>query len=82
MEDTDVIANRQLILLGLNIQKYRKLANLTQAELAEKAKLGLSAISRLENANRYTNSETLTILKVAIALNINPQKLFDFKDDM
>ena len=72
-------ANEQLIQVGLNVEFYRKLENLTQAELAERSGVGISAISRLENSNLYTNSELLTILKIAIALDINPAKLFEFR---
>ena len=73
------MANEQLIQIGLNVRFYRDLVNLTQAELSERAEISISALSKLENSNQYNNSELLTLLKIAIALDINPAKLFEFR---
>ena len=82
MDNAKIIkkANKQLIQIGLNVRTYRVMDSLTQAELAERAGLSVSAISKLENANVYTNSELVTILKIAMALNVHPSKLFEFRD--
>jgi len=73
-------ANGQLIQIGLNVRFYRGLQDLTQAKLAERASVSISAISRLENASGITSSELMTLLKVAIALDIHPSKLFEFRE--
>ena len=54
--------------VGGEIQKLRKAASLTQAELAEKAGLAQSHISRLENGEHTATH--LTLEKIAQALNI------------
>jgi len=72
--------NEQLLQIGLNVRFYRGLQNITQAELAERASVSISATSRLENANAYTNSELMTLLRIAIALDIHPSKLFEFRE--
>lgn len=54
--------------LGLAIKQYRKLNNLTQQELAEKANISRSYLADVEK-NRY-NPSLDTLNKIAEALNI------------
>lgn len=60
-----------------NIKKYRKLANLTQQELADKIEVSMHYISQIESAkpNKYF---TLVIIgRIADVLNIDIRQLFD-----
>lgn len=64
-------------LLGLNIAYYRKLHGLTQEQLAERAKVDLTTIGKLETA--IVGASLDTIFEIADALEIEPIKLFDFR---
>ena len=60
-----------------NIKKYRKLANLTQQELADLIDVSMHYIQQIETAkpNKYF---TLVIIgRIADALNIDIRQLFD-----
>ena len=60
-----------------NIKKYRKMANLTQQELADKIDVSMHYISQIESArpNKYF---TLVIIgRIADVLNIDIKQLFD-----
>lgn len=60
-----------------NIKKYRKLANLTQQELADLVDVSMRYIQQIETAkpNKYF---TLVIIgRIADALNIDIKQLFD-----
>ena len=60
--------------LGLNIAYYRKKRGLTQEELAEKAEIDRSTISKTEIAFAGTSLDL--IFKIADILQIEPYKLF------
>jgi len=75
----DIDASNQLIQIGLNVRFYRNLENLTQEELAERAGISIPSVSRLENPNQYSNTELMTLLKIAIALGVSPAKFFEFR---
>ena len=60
-------------LLGLNIAYYRKLRGLTQEQLAEKAGVERSRISKTEIA--WTGTSLDTLYRIADALEIEPCKL-------
>ena len=64
--------------VGDEIQKHRKAARLTQAELAEKTGLTQSHISRLENGEHTATH--LTLEKIARSLNIEIRQLDPHKD--
>lgn len=64
-------------LLGLNIAYYRKYCELTQEQLAEKAGVDYTTISKLETA--LVGASLDTIFALADALEIEPVKLFDFR---
>lgn len=64
-----------------NIKKYRKKANLTQQELADKIDVTMHYISQIESAkpNKYF---TLVIIgRIADVLNIDIRQLFDDVDN-
>lgn len=58
----------------MELKKYRKVARLTQQQLADKAGVDATIISRLERGERQTASfETIVLL--ARALNLEPEEL-------
>lgn len=66
------------IKMGLKIAYYRKLKNLTQEQLAEKAGLGTSYIGQIEAPNLYQSFSFDTLFSIAKALDIPPHKILDF----
>lgn len=64
--------------LGLNIAYYRKLRDLTQEQLAEKAGIERSRVSKTEIA--WTGTSLDTIFRIADALEIEPYKLLMERD--
>lgn len=67
-------------LISINIKKYRKLANMTQAELSEKVGVSHEFIRRIESKKGVKTFSVDTLYKISIALNINISKLFEFDD--
>lgn len=65
--------------LGRNIQKYRKLNNLTQEKLAEKVGVEINSISSIETGKYFPAPDNL--VKLAAALNITLSELFNFSDE-
>lgn len=57
-----------------NIKKYRRLKNLTQMALAEKADISVSYLCALEAGDKWGTPET--IVKLTTSLNISPHQLF------
>ncbi len=66
------------IKMGLNILHYRKLKNLTQAQLAELCHISEQQIQRIETAQSYPKIPTL--FDIANALQVPASKFFDFRD--
>lgn len=58
----------------MELRKYRRIAGLTQAQLAQKAGVDATLISRLERGQRQTASYE-TIVRLARALNLEPEEL-------
>lgn len=58
----------------MELKKYRRIAGLTQAQLARKAGVDVTLISRLESGQRQTASYE-TIVRLARALNLEPDEL-------
>ena len=77
----DTKYNPLLIKIGLNVAYYRKLASLTQEELAEKVDLSRNTISKIENADVFHGMSLNTIFRLAEALNVSVKQLFDFRDE-
>ncbi|MGI5896108.1 MAG: helix-turn-helix domain-containing protein [Oscillospiraceae bacterium] len=65
--------------IGLNITYYRKRANLTQQQLAERLGVDNKTISRMETAAQRTTLDF--IFKISRELDIKPSKFLEFKDD-
>lgn len=63
-----------------NIKKYRKTANLTQQELADKIEVSMHYISQIERANPNKYFTLVVIGRIAEALNIDIRQLFDDVD--
>ena len=80
MPKIDPKYNSQLIKIGLNVAYHRKLASLSQEELAAIVDLNRNTISKLENPDVFHGVSLNTLFKLAEALNIQVKDLFDFKD--
>lgn len=63
--------------LGLNVTLYRKRKSLSQERLAELANISRTHMSRIENADCAVSLDT--IFSICDALNVDPAKLFDFR---
>lgn len=64
-----------------NIKKYRKLANLTQAQLAELSGISTSTIAKIEAANSTPGNYRLdTVARIAAVLNVRIKDIFEFAD--
>ena len=61
-------------LLGLNIAYYRKMRKMTQEQLAEKAGIERSRVSKTEIA--WVGTSVDVIFKIADALEVETYKLF------
>jgi len=72
--------SEKLIALGLNIAYYRKLRLLTQEKLAEKAKISISTVRKLENPNMFTGVSFEMICVLAAALEVTESELLDFRN--
>jgi len=68
------LPHKLLILVGENIAKYRKKKKLSMEQLGLEIGLTRSHIHRIENGYNLT---LITILKLAIVLNIKPNKIID-----
>ena len=65
------------ILLGKNIQKARKSMNYSQNKLADVLNISREHLAKIETAKRYVSLKLL--FKIAEALNIKENDLFDFE---
>lgn len=63
--------------IGLNILHYRKQAGITQQQLAEMTSLSRNHVQKIETATAIPSLTAL--LEIAHALNLTPNKLFEFK---
>ena len=64
--------------IGFRVQFFRKKADLSQEELAEKSGLSYSTISHIEATAPYPFS-MLALYRIASALEISPYKLLIFE---
>jgi transcriptional regulator with XRE-family HTH domain len=58
----------------MELKKYRRIAGLTQQQLAKKAGVHKSVISRLESGERSTASYE-SVVRIARVLNLKPEEL-------
>lgn len=66
--------------IGLKISYYRKLAGMTQEELAEAADLSLGHISQLEAPGCFICPSLKTLFKIAEVLGTTVSNLTDIED--
>ena len=71
---------QRYIEIGLNVAYFRKLRNLTQEDLAEKAGLSRSHLSAIEAPNIIKTFSLELLFDLADALNIEPCKLMEFRN--
>lgn len=64
--------------IAANIKKYRKEANITQAELSERVGVSHEFIRRIESKKGTKTFSVDTLYKISLALEIDIKKLFDF----
>ena len=67
--------------IAKNIKKYRNLAGISQAELAERVGVSHEFIRRNESKKGRKSFSVDTLWKVSVALNINPGLLFELNMD-
>lgn len=63
--------------IAKNIKKYRKIAGISQAELAERVGVSHEFIRRNESKKGRKSFSVDTLWKVSVALNVNPGLLFE-----
>ena len=60
--------------LALNIKKFRKELNITQEQLAERAKTSTTYIGTIEIAKKFPSPQMIE--RIAVALNVDSLQLF------
>lgn len=65
--------------IGQNIKMYRQLKKMTQTELALKARLGVSTITKFENDEKTPDRQTL--LKISTVLDVPITELTGVQED-
>lgn len=66
-------------MIGLNIAYYRKLAGLSQMQLAENIGISRTHMSNIEAPNMPTSISLETLMDIADALNVTASTLLTFK---
>jgi transcriptional regulator with XRE-family HTH domain len=74
------VDNKLSAIVGNNIKKYRKILNISQEELAERAGLHRTYIGGIERGERNITLDSLQV--IAIALNVAPIVLIVEDDDV
>ena len=64
--------------IAANIKKYRKEANITQAELSERVGVSHEFIRRIESKKGTITFSVDSLYKISLALDISISKLFEF----
>lgn len=67
--------------IAKNIKKYRNIAGISQAELAERVGVSHEFIRRNESKKGRKSFSVDTLWKISIALNVNPGLLFEINTD-
>ena len=67
--------------IAKNIKKYRNIAGISQAELAERVGVSHEFIRRNESKKGRKSFSVDTLWKISVALNINPGLLFEIESD-
>lgn len=63
--------------LGEHISFYRKRANITQRELANRVNISRSYLSRIENSNNCQSFSLEVLFNISRELNVPPQYFFE-----
>lgn len=66
--------NQEISLLGARLRRLREQKNLTQLDLEINSGINRTEISRIENGQK--NIEFLTLVKLAVALEVGLQEFF------
>ena len=67
--------------IAKNIKKYRNIAGISQAELAERVGVSHEFIRRNESKKGRKSFSVDTVWKISIALNVNPGLLLEINTD-
>jgi transcriptional regulator with XRE-family HTH domain len=67
--------------IAKNIKKYRTIAGISQAELAERVGVSHEFIRRNESKKGRKSFSVDTLWKISVALDVNPGVLFDIDID-
>lgn len=67
--------------IAKNIKKYRNIAGISQAELAERVGVSHEFIRRNESKKGRKSFSVDTVWKISIPLNVNPGLLFEINTD-
>lgn len=70
---------KALVIIGLNIKRYRLVAGLSQTQLANELLKDQQSIQRLEKGK--INATINTLLEISNALNIDLKDLFNCPDN-
>jgi transcriptional regulator with XRE-family HTH domain len=73
MVKNTVMGDKLSATVGINIKKYRKMLNISQEELAERAGLHRTYIGGVERGERNITLDSLQV--IAVALNVAPVEL-------
>lgn len=65
--------------LGLKIRNLRKIAGMSQEDLAEKLDIAINTLSNIERGNAFMTSNTLE--KISAIFGIEYSELFDFESE-
>lgn len=64
-------------IIGQNVRRYRKAKGFTQEELAEKASISISYLTKIEAPNCDKSFSLEVLLDISSALDIDVRKLLD-----
>ena len=67
--------------IAKNIKKYRNIAGISQAELAERVGVSHEFIRQNKSKKGRKSFSVDTVWKISVALNINPGLLFEIESD-
>lgn len=67
--------------IGANIKHYRELAKLTQVQLAERAKISISYLSKIEAAGCDKSLSISVLNQIANVLSVEINEFFKEVDD-
>ena len=70
---------QQYKMIGLNIAYYRKLAGLSQLQLAESAGISRTHMSNIEAPNMPTSISLETLMDIADTLDVEASALLTFR---